>query len=91
MKLAFAVVEYGKNRKVLLPDSLKREILEEIGLRELRRRGIGQHTLEKALRGPISVKTYRKIMAAIQACKQEKAAAQQFWVCGPRTRETLNY
>ena len=67
----FRVVEYGKNRKIVLPDSLKREI-EEIKLRELRRRGIGQHTIENALRAHVRVNTYMKIVAAIAEYKQEK-------------------
>ena len=66
----FRVVEYGKSRKVVLPDCLKREI-EEIGLRELRRRGIGQHTIEKALHAQVRANTYRKIVAAIEECKKE--------------------
>jgi hypothetical protein len=45
----FRVVEYGKSRKVVLPDSLKREI-ENIKLRELRH---------------VRVNTYRKIVAAL--------------------------
>ncbi len=67
----FRVVEYGKSRKIVLPDSLKREI-EQIKLRELRRRGIGQHTIENALHTHVRVNTYRKIVAAIDAYKQEK-------------------
>jgi NADPH-dependent 2,4-dienoyl-CoA reductase/sulfur reductase-like enzyme len=50
---------------------MKREI-EEIGLRELRRRGIGQHTIEKALHARVRADTYRKIVAAIEEYKQEK-------------------
>ncbi len=69
----FRVIEYGKSRKIVLPDSLKREI-EEIKLRELRRRGIGQHTIEKALHAHVRVNTYRKIVAAIAEYKQEKPA-----------------
>jgi hypothetical protein len=63
-EIGFRVVEYGKSRKVVLPDSLKREI-ENTGLRELRRRGIGQHTIEKALHAHVRVNTYRKIVDAI--------------------------
>jgi hypothetical protein len=51
----FRVIEYGKSRKIVLPDSLKREI-KEAKLRELRRRGIGQHTIEKALHAHVRVK-----------------------------------
>src|SRR5207302_10309924 len=43
----FRVVEYGRSRKVVIPESLKREI-ENTKLRELRRRGIGQQTNQKA-------------------------------------------
>jgi hypothetical protein len=68
----FRVVEYGKNRKVVLPDSLKREIQETKLQRELRRRGIGQHTIEKALHAHVRVKTFRKIEAAIDEYKREK-------------------
>ena len=67
----FRVVEYGKSRKIVLPDLLKREI-EQIKLRELRRRGIGQHTIEKALNTHVRVNTYRKIVAAIAEYKHEK-------------------
>jgi hypothetical protein len=69
-EIEFRVVEYGKSRKVVLPDCLKREI-EEIGLRELRRRGIGQHTIEKALHAQVRANTYRKIVAAIDTCKEK--------------------
>jgi hypothetical protein len=67
----FRLIEYGRNRKIVLPDSFKREI-KEIGLRELRRRGIGQHTLEKALHKHVQLNTFRQIVAAIAECKQEK-------------------
>jgi len=52
----FRVVEYGKSRNVVLPDSLKREIQGTKLQRELRRRGIGQHTIEKALHAHVRVK-----------------------------------
>jgi hypothetical protein len=68
----FRVIEYGKSRKVILPDSLKREIEETRLQRELRRRGIGQHTIEKALHAHVHVNTYRKIVAAIEEYKKEK-------------------
>ncbi|MGC1475820.1 MAG: hypothetical protein WA804_08245 [Terriglobales bacterium] len=61
----FRVIEYGKSRKIVLPDFLKREIQEAKLQRELRRRGIGQHTIEKALRAHVRVNTYRKIVAAV--------------------------
>jgi hypothetical protein len=68
----FRVVEYGKSRKVVLPDSLKREIQGTKLQRELRRRGIGQHTIEKALHAHVRVNTYRKIVSAIDECRREK-------------------
>jgi hypothetical protein len=67
----FRVVEYGNKRKIALPDSVKREI-RDMKLRELRRRGIGQHTIEKALRSKVRIKSYRNILSAIEACKQER-------------------
>jgi hypothetical protein len=67
----FRVIEYGRKRKVVLPDSVKDE-MREMGLRELRRRGIGQHTIEKALHAHVRVNTYRKIVAAIDEYKKEK-------------------
>ncbi len=36
------------------------------------RRGIGQHTIEKALHAHVRVNTYRKIVAAIDEYKKEK-------------------
>ena len=68
----FRIVEYGKSRRVVLPDSLRREIQGAKLLRELRRRGIGQHTLEKALHARVRVNTYRKIVSAIEDYKREK-------------------
>ena len=67
------VIEYGKNRKIVLPAPLKGEI-KEIGSRELRRRGLGQHTLEKALHEHVRVNTYRRIVAAIEESEKEKQA-----------------
>jgi ribosomal protein S18 acetylase RimI-like enzyme len=69
-EVGFRVVEYGKNRKVVLADSLKREIQEAKLQRELRRRGIGQHTLEKALHGHVRARTFRKILDAIDAYRK---------------------
>lgn len=66
------MVEYGKSRKVILPDSLKREIQRTKLQRELRRRGIGQHTIEKALHAKVRVNTYRKILSAIEEYKRGK-------------------
>ena len=67
----FRVIEYGKGRKLKLPDSVKRA-MRALGLRKFRRRGIGQHTIEKALHAQVRVNTYRKIMAAIDKYKNEK-------------------
>jgi hypothetical protein len=64
----FRVIEYGKGRKVRLPDSVKRE-MRAMGLRELRRRGIGQHTTEKALHDKVRMRSYRKILSAIEEYK----------------------
>ena len=73
----FRVIEYGKNRKIAIPDSLKREIQETKLQRELRRRKLGQHTIEKALHSHVRVRTYEKIMAAISDhWKREKCAAR---------------
>ena len=68
----FRVVEYGKSRKVVLPDSLKREIKGTKLQRELRRRRIGQHTIENALHAHVRVNTYRKIVSAVEEYKKEK-------------------
>jgi hypothetical protein len=67
----FRVIEYGKGRKVLIPDSVKHE-MRAMGLRELRRQGLGQHTIEKALRAKVRIKSYRKIVSAIEIYNQEK-------------------
>src|SRR6266481_2970606 len=58
----FRVLEYGKGRMVVVPDCVKRE-MREMGLRELRRQGIGQHTIEKALLSKVRMKSYRKILS----------------------------
>jgi hypothetical protein len=70
-EIGFRVVEYGRNRKIVLPDSLKREIQENKLQRELRRRKVGQHTVEKALHAHIRVNSCRKIVAAIEECRKE--------------------
>ena len=70
----FRVVEYGKSRKIELPAPLKREI-REIGSRELRGRGIGQHTIEKALHEHVRVNAFRRIVVAIEESKKEKKRA----------------
>jgi hypothetical protein len=64
----FEVIEYGKGRKVKLPDSVKHEI-KEMGLRDLRRKGIGQHTIEKALHGQVRISSYTKILAAMEVIR----------------------
>ena len=66
-EIGFRMIEYGRSRKVVLPDSLKREIQEDKLQRELRRQGIGQHTIEKALRGHVRARTFRKIVEVINA------------------------
>jgi hypothetical protein len=68
----FRIIEYGKGRKVVVPNSVKREMREIVGLRELRRRGIGQHTIEKALDDKVRIQSYRKILAAIEGYKAEQ-------------------
>lgn len=70
----FRVVEYGKGRKVVLPNSVKHEMREIVGLRELRRRGIGQHTIENALHSTVRARSYRKILFAIEEYKAEVRA-----------------
>ena len=72
----FRVVEYGKSRNIVLPDLLKREIQGTKLQRELRRRGIGQYTVEKALHAPVRVSTYRKIVAAMDEYKKENNKSQ---------------
>ena len=47
--------------------------MREIGLRDLRRRGIGQHTIERALHGQVRVNSYTKILAAMEESKEERA------------------
>jgi hypothetical protein len=71
----FRVIEYGKGRKVRLPDSIRQE-MRAMGLRELRRRQIGQHTVEKALCSTVRIKSYRRILAAIEAYKSEQSRAE---------------
>jgi hypothetical protein len=71
-EVGFRVVEYGKSRKIALPDSLKCEIQGTKLQRELRRRGIGQHTIERALCSNVRVQTYQKILSAIEEYKRDK-------------------
>ncbi len=68
-EVGYRVVEYGKGRKVILPNSVKHEMREIVGLRELRRRGIGQHTIEKALLAKVRIHSYRNIVSAIERYK----------------------
>lgn len=68
----FRVVEYGRRKKITLPDSVKHE-MREIGLRDLRRKGIGQHTIERALHGQVRANSYTKILAAMEESKKERA------------------
>jgi len=75
-EIGFRVVEYGRRRKVMLPDLLKDE-MREMGLRELRRRGIGQHTIEKALASKVRTQSYRKILSAIEEHKTAGRAILQ--------------
>src|ERR1700722_19717639 len=70
----FRVVAYGKNGKIALPDSLKSEIKTGKLQRELRRAGIGQHTIEKALGSHVRVNTYKKIVFALQNPKKKTRA-----------------
>jgi len=69
----FRVIEYGKSRKIVLPDSLKREIKKAKLQRELRRRGIGQHTIERALVSKVRIQSYARILSAIDEYKRENA------------------
>jgi len=66
----FRVIEYGTRKKVTVPDSVK-HAMRDVGLRELRRSGIGQHTIERALDGEVRVNSYTKIVAAIEEFKEE--------------------
>jgi hypothetical protein len=68
----FRAIEYGRRRKVTLPSSVKHE-MREMGLRDLRRQGIGQHTIERALHGQVRVNSYTKILAALEESKKERA------------------
>jgi hypothetical protein len=68
----FRVIEYGRRKRLTLPVSVKDEMIAA-GLRDLRRRGIGQHTLERALHGQVRVNSYTKILAALEESKRERA------------------
>jgi hypothetical protein len=72
-EVGFRVVEYAKNRKIAIPESLKREIREAKLQRELRRRGIGQHTIENALCAQVRVSTYKRILTAIDEYRREQS------------------
>ena len=78
----FRVIEYER-KKVTLPSSVKRE-MREMGLRDLRRKGIGQHTIERALRGQVRVNSYTKILAAMEESKTERALRLRFSRCRMR-------
>ena len=67
----FRVIEYGR-KKVVLPGCIKHE-MKEVGLRNLRRKGIGQHTIERALHGQVRANSYTKILAAMEESKKERA------------------
>lgn len=85
-EVGFRMVEYGKNRKVVLPESVKQEI-RNIGQRELRRRRIGQHTVERALNDRIRLNSYKKILSTIAACKQDAGNVVPIEVCDCTTQE----
>jgi hypothetical protein len=70
-EVGFRVVEYGQRRNLALPESVKSE-MRAMGLRELRRRAIGQHTIERALLGRVRLSSYKKILSAVAEYKQEK-------------------
>jgi len=74
-EIGFRVIEYGPRRKVTLPDPVRNE-MREMGLRELRRRGIGQHTIENALVSTVRIQSYRKIVSAIEQYKMTLAAGR---------------
>lgn len=63
-EVGFRIVEYGRNRRVVLPESVKEEI-RNVGQRELRRRGFGQHTIERALNDRVRLSSYKKIVVAL--------------------------
>jgi hypothetical protein len=73
----FRVVEYGRSRRIVLPESLKHEIQEAKLQRELRRRGIGQHTIEKALHGHVRTKTFWKIVFELDTFKRAQEAQRR--------------
>jgi hypothetical protein len=69
-EIGFRVIEYGKRRKVALPDAVKQQIIG-MGQQELRRRGIGQHTIEKALHSTVRMQSYRKILSTIEEYRRD--------------------
>ena len=73
-EVGFRVVEYGRRRKVKLADPIKDE-MRQMGLRGLRRRGIGQHTVERALNDRVRLSSFRRILAAITAHKDDSEGA----------------
>jgi len=67
-EVGFRMVEYGRSRRVVRPNAVKKEI-RNIGQRQLRHRGIGQHTIERALHDRVRLSSARKILAAIASDK----------------------
>lgn len=61
------------NGRVCLDESLK-DVIRDIPIRELMRRGIGQHTIEKALFGTIRARTRKKLLEATTRYRQELQA-----------------
>ncbi len=66
-----AKVKTYSNGRVAADESIKNDI-RLFGTREPMRRGIGQHTIERALDGHIRLNTYKKIVAAVDEYKREK-------------------
>jgi hypothetical protein len=75
-EIGFRVIEYGRRRKVVVPDRVK-DAMRKMGLRELRRRKIGQHTIENALTSKIRIRSYKKILSAIEEHKAAYRAIPQ--------------
>ena len=70
---------------VVLPDSVKREIQNSKLQRELRRRGVGQHTIERALNDRVRLSSARKILAAIAAYKHDLNKKRTKLIARPKT------
>jgi len=60
-----------ENGRVAADDSMKKDI-RSIGTRELRRKGIGQHTIERALSSTVKKRTYAKLLTVIEICKHRR-------------------